>query len=209
MSRFTLGLCLALAFATPSLAESSGTAADHDALRKIKADAVAAVNARDYATLRKIVHEPFMVTVLTQDSFTDFDKLKSYFESLFTRDTLRIKNISMAADADDYSQIFEGRFALTKGSTKEHYDMADGRAFDMNGRWTAVSIQKDGAWKLLAIHTGTNFLDNPVLGAIEKSVVWFGLGGAGLGLLIGFGAGWFLKRPRATARSADRSAPYA
>ncbi len=198
MSRFALGLCLALATATPSFAQSNGTSADHDALRKIKADAVAAVNARDYATLRKIVNEPFMATVITQESFTDFNRLKSYFESLFTRDTLRIKNISMAAEADDYSQIFEGRFALTKGSTKERYEMADGRAFDMNGRWTSVSIQKDGAWKLLAIHSGVNFLDNPVLATVEKSVAWFGLGGTGLGLLVGFGAGWLFRRPRAT-----------
>jgi ketosteroid isomerase-like protein len=199
MSRFAFGLCLALAFAAPSFAQSSGTPADHDALWKIKADAVAAVNARDYATLRKVINEPFMATVLTQESFSNFDQLKSYFESLFTRDALRVKTISLAAEADDYSQIFEGRFALTKGSTKEHYDMADGRAFDMNGRWTAVSIQKDGAWKLLAIHTGTNFLDNPVLGAIERSVVWLGLAGAGLGLLIGFGAAWIIRRPRTTA----------
>jgi ketosteroid isomerase-like protein len=196
MSRFLLALVLALLFAVPGFADTSGNQADHDALRKLKADLSAAVNSRDYAAMRKHMHQPFMATVITQDNFTDIDKLKDYFESLYTRDFLRMKNISIAAEADDLSQIYQGTFALTKGSTKEHYELADGRSFDMDGRWTAVSIKEDGEWKVLAVHAGTNFLDNPVLNAIEKSVVWFGAGGAAGGLLIGFVAGWFLRRAR-------------
>lgn len=196
MPRFLLALVLALLFAVPGFADTSENQADHDALRKLKADLSAAVNSRDYAAMQKHMHQPFMATVITQDSFTDLGKLKDYFESLYTRDFLRMKNISIAAEADDLSQIYQGTFALTKGSTKEHYELADGRNFDMDGRWTAVSIKDNGEWKVLAVHAGTNFLDNPVLNAIEKSVVWFGVGGAAGGLLIGFVAGWLLRRAR-------------
>jgi hypothetical protein len=80
--------------------------------------------------------------------------------------------------------------------------MADGRSFDVDGRWTAVSIKDNGEWKLLAVHTGTNFLDNPVLNAIEKSVVWFALGGAAGGLLVGFVAGRLFRRGRAEKSAA-------
>lgn len=202
MSRFLLALVLALLFVVPSLADTSENQADHDALRTLKASLSAAVNSRDYATMQRHMHQPFMATVITQDSFTDMGKLKDYFDSLYTRDFLRMKNISIAAEADDLSQIYQGTFALTKGSTKEHYELTDGRSFDMDGRWTAVSIKKDGEWKVLAVHAGTNFLDNPVLNAIEKSVVWFGVGGAAGGLLIGFVAGWFLRRAREGRRGA-------
>jgi len=68
------------------------------------------VNNRDYSVMQKILHQPFMATVITQDSFSDTGKLKDYFESLFTRDFLRMKKVSMAADAMT-SQIYQGNFA--------------------------------------------------------------------------------------------------
>ncbi len=194
MTRLLPAVCLTLLLALPCFAETSSNQADHDALRKLKADISTAVNSRDYAALQQHLHQPFMATVITQDSFTDFDKLKDYFDSLYTRDTLRVKNISITAEADELSQIYQGTFALTRGSTKEHYEMEDGRSFDMDGRWTAVSLKENDEWKVLAVHSGTNFLDNPVLNAIEKSVIWVGLGGLVIGLLVGFLGGRFIRR---------------
>lgn len=174
-----------------------GMDAEHQALRALKDQAVKAVNTRDYALARRLLHDPFMATVLTQDSFADFEKLKSYFEGLYTRSFLRMKSITMSAEADELSKIYTGTFALTRGSTKERYELADGRSFDMDGRWTAVSMKDGDDWKVVAIHTGTNFLDNPVLAAIEGSVMKFGVGGLGLGLAIGFIGGFMVTRRRA------------
>lgn len=194
MSRFSFVLMLSILFSAPSFAENTGTQADHDALRQLKSDAVEAANKRDYTAMQKFLHQPFMTTLVTQDKFTEIGKLKDYFEGLFTRDTLKMKTVTIAAEADGLSQIYEGTFAVNKGSTKEHYELADGRNFDLDGRWTAVSIKDNGEWKLLAVHLGTNFLDNPVLNAIEKSVFWFGAGGAVGGLLVGFAAGRFFRK---------------
>ncbi|TXT38000.1 MAG: hypothetical protein FD135_3222 [Comamonadaceae bacterium] len=176
-------------------AVQAGAEAEHIALRKLKDDLTQAVSKRDFDAAQKVLHQPFMATVVTQESFTDLAYLKSYFDGLFTRSTLRIKDLSITPEADELSQIYTGTFALTKGATTEHYQMDDGRNFDLKGRWTAVSVKEDdGSWKLLAFHSGVNFLDNPVLDAIEKSVIWVGLVGAGVGLLFGFLGGWLLKR---------------
>ena len=202
MTRLSLALVLSLLFSVPSYADNTGTQADHDALRKLKADVTVAANNRDYAAMQKQLHQPFMATLITQDSFTDLGKLKEYFENLYTRDTLQMKSVSLAAEADELSQIYQGTFAVTKGSTKEHYELTDGRSFDLDGRWTAVSLKDKGEWKLLAVHTGTNFLDNPVLTAIEKSVVWFGVGGMAGGLIVGFVFGWHFRKGRAEKSAA-------
>jgi ketosteroid isomerase-like protein len=180
-------------------AQDAGTPADHEALRKLKTDVVTAINNRDMAAANALLHKPFIATVVTQDSFNDFDKLKAYFEGLYTRNFLRMQKITMDADVDELSQIYQGTFAVARGATRERYDLADGRSFDMNGRWTAVSIKDGGAWTVLAVHSGTNFLDNPVLNAIERSIVWFGAGGLAVGLLVGFAAGWFIRRRRVRA----------
>jgi len=199
MRRTLSTLLLAVALLAPAQAQTTGTPADHDALRQLKADVVTAINTRDHAMTGKVLARPFMATVITQDSFTEVDKVKAYFDSLFTRSFLAIRSIRIEAEADDFATIQEGTFAFAKGGTKERYEMADGRIFDMAGRWTAVAQKQDGAWKVASIHAGVNFLDNPVIAAIEKSLVWFGAGGLALGLVVGFGAGWFTGR-RGAAR---------
>lgn len=185
--------------ASAGWAQQTGTQADHDALRSLKSTAEKVVNERDYKLARQVLHDPFMATLVTQHSFKDFDALKAHFESLYTRDFLRMKTIKMTSEADEPAQIFQGTFAIARGGTKEHYELADGREFDMDGRWTAVTIKEGEDWKLLALHFGTNFLDNPVLSAIEKAAKWSGFIGGGIGLLAGFIAGWFLKRRKLTA----------
>lgn len=196
MYRSTLALLLTIA-AAGAFAQSNEQTADHDALRKLKGDLEQAVSKRDFEAAKNLFHQPFMATIITQDSFTDLGPMKSYFDGLFTRSYLAMKDLSITAEADELSTIHTGTFAMTRGSTLERYELADGRAFDMKGRWTAVSIKEaDGRWKLLGIHMGTNFLDNPVLNAIERSVLWVGAGAGGLGLLFGFASGWLFWRRR-------------
>ena len=196
MRPIPLALSLLLA-STAALAQDPSQAADHDALRKIKADVLNAINTRNLKGMDAIVHKPFMVTLVTQDSFTDTGAMQAYYDGLFTRKLLRMAKVTIAAEADELSAIYTGTFAVARGSTKELYELADGRRFDMRGRWTATAIKDDGQWKLLAIHSGTNFLDNPVLTAVEKSTATFGAGGAGLGLVVGSLLGFLVGRRHA------------
>jgi ketosteroid isomerase-like protein len=189
---------LAVALAAPALAAApTGTQADHVALRQLKADAIAAINAQDFERARKLTHEPFLATVVTQDSFNDFDALVAFYKSLYSGgrpDQPEMEKVTIAADADELSQIYTGTFAVTRGETRERYELADGRAFDLKGRWTGVSIKEGDEWKMLAVHTGTNFLDNPVLEQYERAVIWVGAGMFLVGLLIGFLLGRLLRR---------------
>ena len=194
-----IAVCFALSLNAAALAQGAGTPADQDALRNLKDNAVKVINDKDYALARQVLHEPFMATLITQHSFNDFDQLKAHFESLYTRESLRMKDIKLTAEADEASQIFSGTFAIARGATKEHYEMADGRTFDMDGRWTAVTMKDGDDWKILALHFGTNFLDNPVINAIGQGAKWTGLIGAIVGLIAGFAAGWFAKRRKITA----------
>ena len=98
-----LSILVALAV---SAQEPSPAAADHDALRKIKADVLNAINTRDLKGMDKLLHKPFTVTVITQDSFTDSGALQAYYDGLFTRKLLRLARITMEAEADELSQIW-------------------------------------------------------------------------------------------------------
>jgi hypothetical protein len=190
---------LALLGAKQVFAQTADQVAEHEALRKLKADVVSAINTKNFRAIDTLLHKPFLSTVITQDSFNEVGTLTAWFESLFTRNFLRLSKVQMDADADELAQIYTGTFAVARGSTKERYELADGRGFDVQGRWTATAIKENGKWTVLAVHTGTNFLDNPVINAIERNALYFAGGGAGVGAILGILGGFFMGRRRAKA----------
>ena len=194
----TAAVVAALFAASPAQAldPDPGTEAQHAALRALKADLVETVNSQDFTRLGALTNTPFAATVVTQDHFTDLDAAKAFFDGLFTRKLLRMDSIAFAAEADALSTIYTGTVAVTTGTTVETYTLADGRAFDIDGRWTAVSVEEADGWKLAAFHSGTNFLDNPVLKAAGASVIRVGAMVGAAGLVLGLIAGWLLGRRR-------------
>ncbi len=190
---------IALLFAAaPALAldPDPGTEAQHAALRALKAELVETVNSQDFTRLGALTNTPFTATLVTQDHFTDLDAAKAFFDGLFTRKLLRMESVAFAAEPDALSTIYTGTVAVTTGSTVETYTLADGRSFDIDGRWTALSIEEPDGWKLAAFHSGTDFLDNPVLKAAGASVVRVAAMVGAAGLVLGLVAGWLLGRRR-------------
>ena len=179
---------------TAATAQVNPPEADHAALRKLKDDVVLAINNRNLAAVDAMLHKPFLSTVITQESFNDTGKLRGWFDDLFSRPLLRLRHFRIQAEADELAQIYTGTFAVARGSTKERYELADGRGFDFDGRWTAIAIKQNGQWKVLAIHAGTNFLDNPVINAIERNTMTFATISTVMGAIIGFLLGFFLRR---------------
>ena len=184
---------------TTATAQVNQQEADHAALRKLKDDVLTAINNRNLAAVDSMLHKPFLSTVITQESFNETGKLRGWFDDLFSRPLLRLRHFRIQAEADEMAQIYTGTFAVARGSTKERYELADGRGFDFDGRWTATAIKDNGQWKVLAIHAGTNFLDNPVTNAIERNTMTFAGVGAIVGAIAGFLFGFFIRRrqPRA------------
>ena len=134
-----LAVPLILFATTGAIAQGGPQEADHAALRKLKDDVVLAINNRNLAAVDGMLHKPFLSTVITQESFNETSKLRGWFDDLFSRPLLRLKHFNIQAEADEMAQIYTGTFAVARGSTKERYELADGRGFDIDGRWTATA----------------------------------------------------------------------
>ena len=102
----------------------------------------------------------------------------------------------MGLEADALTEFYADKtFGVVRGSGKEDYVLSDKRFFPMETRWTAtVSKDSDGQWRILSLHIGTNFLDNPILSMAENSAKYFAAGGAAVGLLLGLAFGFMWGR---------------
>jgi ketosteroid isomerase-like protein len=199
MNSIASAIAVLLLTITAAIAQVNPQEADHAALRKLKDDVTDAINTRNLAAVDGMLHKPFLSTVITQESFNETGKLRSWFDDLFSRPLLRLRHFRIQAEADEMAQIYTGTFAVARGSTKERYELVDGRGFDFDGRWTATAIKTNGQWKVLAIHAGTNFLDNPVINAIERHTMTLAAISTAMGVFVGFLLGFFLRRRQAKA----------
>ena len=69
----------------------------------------------------------------------------------------------MKLEADALTEFYADKtIGVVRGSGEEDYVLSDTRFFPMKTRWTATVIKDtDGKWRILTLHIGTNFLDNP------------------------------------------------
>ena len=44
------------------------------------------------------------------------------------------------------------------GHSKDHYQLADGKDFDLLTHWTAAVVRKDGKWKIAAFHASVEYV---------------------------------------------------
>ena len=197
----TAALMGVLLSAYPSFAQTPVPAEreDHAQLRSILESVRESINAGEFEDVIAHFHSTFAATMIDQTLLTKPEDVKSYFEKWFKGEDAVIKKLTINPEADEKTIIFDGKYGLVYGSNKEIYEIAIGNTYEINSRWTAMLIKDGGKWKLLSIHNGVNFMDNPVLSAAEGSTLYFGIGGVVVGILLTLMVAWI--RRRLTRRS--------
>lgn len=157
----------------------------HAELRRLLQGVEQGINSEKYAELEPYFHEKMRVTTINQELIFSRPEIGSYFRKLFGTGG-KLKKLHIALKPDALTELYgNDTFGIVRGSGDESYILADGRPFDMKTRWTATVIKDtDGKWRILSLHIGTNFLDNPVLAGVEASVLYFAGGGVVAGLLL-------------------------
>jgi LPXTG-motif cell wall-anchored protein len=167
----------------------------HEELRALLHGIEEAINTEQYAKLETYFHPDLRVTTINQEVINSRSGINDYFDRWFGKGGY-LKKLEISLTPDALTELYhDNTFGIVYGSGEENYILADGRYFPMQTRWTAtVSKDDEGHWKILALHIGTNFLDNPILTAAENSALYFGIGGLVIGILLTGLIGWFLYR---------------
>jgi hypothetical protein len=200
MNKFILTLFLVLASMAALPAEEADHAI-HEELRALLQGIQQAINAEKYSELEPYFHENLRVTTINQEVISERSEITDYFERWFGTGGY-LKTLEITLTADDTTELYGDKtFGIVRGTGEEKYVLSDGRAFDMITRWTATVIKDtDGQWLILALHIGTNFLDNPILSVAESALMTFAAGGALAGLVLGLLISFFyMRRKKARA----------
>lgn len=172
----------------------------HQELRSLLQGIEDAINTQQYADLKQYFTDNLHVTTINQNVITTPDGIDAYFKEWFGEGGY-LKKLEIKLNADHLTQLYgdpeHPSWGLVYGSGVENYQLVDGRNLDMKTRWTATVIKgEDGKWRILALHIGTNFYDNPIYHAVEKSTQYFAAGGLLVGLLLGVFGMLILRRKK-------------
>jgi hypothetical protein len=166
------------AFSSVVLAVDEADVAIHEELRELLQGIELAVNEGRYGDLAPLFHENLRVTTINQEVISSLGGISEYFDRWFGADGF-LQKVDMKLEADAATELYaEKTFGVVHGTGIEKYILSDSRAYDMRTRWTATVLKGgDGIWRILTLHIGTNFLDNPILDEAENSLLYFAGGG--------------------------------
>ena len=157
----------------------------HEELRTLLQGMENAVNEQRYNDLAPYFHQNLRVTTINQEIISSRDEIGAYFDRWFGPGGY-LKTVEMKLTADDLTELYADKtIGIVRGSGQENYVLSDSRDYEMLTRWTATVIRDDdGKWRILSLHIGTNFLDNPILGEAENSLMYFTIGGFFIGIIV-------------------------
>lgn len=193
-------LTVALLSVAPLLAAQETDEAIHNELRQLLSGIEQAVNSESYGDLAQYFHDSARITTINQEVISSSEEIEPYFDKWFGEGGY-LKSLKMKLEADALTEFYADKtFGVVRGSGDEDYVLSDTRFFPMKTRWTATVSKNDaGEWRILTLHIGTNFLDNPILDMAEGSVKSVATGAGVIGLLLGLVLGFVFGRRRKTA----------
>lgn len=157
----------------------------HEELRGLLNGIELAINEERYSDLAPFFHKNLRVTTVNQEIISNPNEISDYFNRWFGPGGY-LKKLEIRLTPDELTEFYaDKRFGIVRGSGKEDYILSDERSYEMLTRWTAtVILDDDGQWRILSLHIGTNFLDNPVLNEIENSLMYFAISGIVIGIVL-------------------------
>ena len=190
-------LIVLFVFSLPANAATEPDELIHNELRQLLAGIETAINTQHYADLARYFHRDLRVTTVNQNTLASYADIESYFDEWFGEDGY-LQSLEMTLDPDALTEFYNNKtMGIVRGNGIEKYQLTDGRNIDLQTRWTATVIKDtDNKWRILALHLGTNFYDNAIYHETRNYLIKMATIGTIVGLLLGFGLGFYLRSRR-------------
>jgi uncharacterized protein (TIGR02246 family) len=172
----------------------------HQELRAMRDALIEVVNKHDLDRLLTFLDDDVVVTWQNGEVSRGPKEVRAYYERMMQGPNRVVESVTIAPHVDTLTHLYGDNAGVAHGSSKDHFKLTDGRDLDLDTRWSATVVKKDGQWKIASFHASTNMFDNPVLWiAVRRSMWWIGIAAVLAGLLLGFIAARLLRRRVASA----------
>ncbi|MBC8210853.1 MAG: nuclear transport factor 2 family protein [Gammaproteobacteria bacterium] len=162
---------------------------ERSALKGLLGQIESAINNRDIDQLTGAMHKDVMVTFLNGEVVRGIPAVRDYFDRMLGSDSAILKQYRTRAKEAQPATII-GHVALADGESKDEFVFADGSVMKFDTLWSTSLVQEDGQWRVRQLHFSANVFDNPILAAVEKSIIFSSI----IALIIGLGLGALLTR---------------
>ncbi|WP_078119791.1 DUF4440 domain-containing protein [Thiosocius teredinicola] len=176
MNNYLMVLLILLSFGATA-ATDTGTEEDHRQLRELLTMAQTAVNNDQPSLLQSHLHKDYVITVMNQEVLTDGRTVEQLFYDWFKKPDAVLKSMHVEPQATIKTNIYEGKFGICHGTSTDTYELADGRTFAFDSKWTASMIKEGDDWKLVALHVGVDPINNPLIDGYRSGL---GFGGVAI-----------------------------
>ncbi|MEJ2111621.1 MAG: nuclear transport factor 2 family protein [Acidobacteriota bacterium] len=169
--------------------------AEHDALRRLRAEVTQAINDQNFDQLGNYLAEEFVFTAVDQTVLTDLASMKEFYDRMLKGDDSLVSSLQIEPEAEILTRFIDANTGYCYGTSSDTYTVrSNDRTITIPSRWTALVVKENGQWKIKAVHAGVNFIDNPLIDRL-KMLTWRNLSIAALiGILLGLGIGFLVGR---------------
>jgi ketosteroid isomerase-like protein len=185
-----LGIALCLA-TTPLDAQTIQGAAPaqsveqaHQDLRALRDGLIQATNESNIDALLGYLHPNVVVTWQNAEVSRGHEAVRAYLTRMTSGANRIVTRFQTNATVDELTILYGGIAGIAFGSSNDHFELAGGKTFDLNGRWSATLVKENGRWLVANFHASSNLFDNPVLNLATKYTVWAGVGGLLIGAVV-------------------------
>ncbi|MEA2560452.1 MAG: hypothetical protein QOH06_1956 [Acidobacteriota bacterium] len=179
----------------PGQSAPSPDEATHDELRALRDGLLDAMSKGDIERELTYFHPNAVITWHDAEVSRGRDGIRKYMARMLEGPDKAVESFKADVNVDELTILYGGDTGIAFGSVVEHFEMTNGRTFDLPARWSATMVKEGDKWLIANLHASDNLFDNPMLAMARRMAWWAG----GLGLLVGLGAGYFLGRRRRTA----------
>ncbi len=183
-----------LAFLVAPLGLHAQDEATHDALRRLKTTMEKALNARDLDTIVANVHPSVVFTTMNGDVCRGPEQIRAYFHKMLTAPNHIVKDVKVSFNVDALTTLYGGDTGVAYGSSRDHYELTDGKTFDIDGRWTCTMVRHGDRWVIAAFHYSADVFRNPIVDRYKAALWQVGIGAAAVALIVGLVLGRMLRR---------------
>jgi ketosteroid isomerase-like protein len=152
--------------------------ATHNELRALRDAILGAWEKRDLDAMLSHADEQIVVTWQNGEVSRGPAAVKKFYQSMFEDDGGLIADMKSDLKVDDLAILHDPDTAVAFGSIHDVITfkkslatsfIGAGDQLDLESRWSATILRKDGAWKIASYHVSANVFSNPVMSLAVKS----------------------------------------